>query len=355
MTALSRFVVAGFAVIGANSFFAASANAQEPPPGGVYEGAAFEFQQIRENVWVAIGTGALTVMSNAGIIINEDDVLLVDSHVSPAAAAALLTELKGITGKPVRYVVNTHYHFDHAHGNQIYPPTVEIIGHEYAHEMLSAGASNVGRTYDRFIGSIPATIERLQAQLDTARAPATRENLERRIRIQENFKIATDAVEPTPPTVTMNERLTLYRGGREIRLQFFGRAHTGGDIVVYLPEEKVLLTGDLLGQGISYLGDAFVPDYVETLEQLKDLDFEVIIPGHGRPFSERERIDYFQAYLTDFWSQVAALHREGVPAREAASRIDMRAHSANYPSLRAIGVDIESVDRAYELLSGAAR
>jgi maltose/moltooligosaccharide transporter len=70
-----------------------------------------------------------------------------------------------------------------------------------------------------------------------------------------------------------------------------------------------------------------------------------------RPFNERERIDYFQAYLADFWSQVSALHAEGVPAREAATRIDMRAHSEHYPTLRSVGVDIESVDRAYELLS----
>jgi cyclase len=329
---------------------ATTATGQEQPPGSDYDGPAFRFEHVRGDVYVAIGTGSLVVMSNAGIVVNDEDVLLVDSHVSPAAAAALLDELRELTDKPVRYVVNTHYHFDHAHGNQVYPGHIEIIGHEYTHRMLAAGASNVGRTYNRFIGSIPANVARLRAQLDTTTSETARAALERSIRIQENYRLATDAVRPTPPTVTLNDRLTLYRGGREIRLEFFGRAHTGGDVVVFLPEERILMTGDLLTQGISYLGDAYVPEYIETLERLKELDFEIIVPGHGRPFAERERIDYFQEYLADFWAQVTELHRSGVSAREAAGRIDMRAHAANYPSIRGIGVDFESVDRAYELL-----
>lgn len=329
-----------------------AAESQQPPPEIDYEGPAFTFTEIRDNVWVGIGTGNLTVMSNAGIVINDEDVLLIDSHVSPDAAAALLEELKQITDKPVRYVVNSHGHFDHAHGNQIYPSTIEVIGHEYAHQMLASGASNRGRTWERFIGTIPGTIERLRAQLDTTTVPAEREALERRLRIQESFKTATDAVVPTPPSLTLTDRMTLYRGGREIQIEFFGRGHTGGDVVVYLPEEKIAFTGDLLGQGISYLGDAFVPEYVETLDRLKELDFETIVPGHGRPFNERERIDYYQSYLADFWLQVSELYDAGVSAADAARRIDMRAHAEHYPTLRSVGVDNESVDRAYELLSG---
>jgi cyclase len=337
-------------ITGLGALYAAESQARLPRI--EYEGPAFTFTEIRDDVWVAIGTGNLTVMSNAGIIVNDEDVLVIDSHVSPAAAEALLEELKQITTKPVRYVVNSHGHFDHAHGNQIYPTTVEVIGHEYAHRMLATGASNRGRTWERYIGVIPATIERLRAQLDSTSAPAEREALERRLQIQESFKEATDAVVPTPPNLTLNDRMTLYRGGREIRIEFFGRGHTGGDIVVYLPEERILFTGDLIGQGISYLGDAFVPEYIETLEQLKSLDFETIVPGHGRPFTERERIDYYQTYLADFWLQVSELYASGVSAEDAARRIDMRAHAEHYPTIRSAGVDNESVDRAYELLAG---
>jgi cyclase len=326
--------------------------AQQVPPGGEYEGAAFTFHSVRPDIYLAVPTGNIAALSNAVVIVNDEDVLLVDSHVSPAAAHALLTELRNVTSKPVRYVVNSHHHFDHAHGNQIYPSTVEVIGHEFAHRMLSAGASNVGRTYDRFIGSLPAQIAALRAQLDTTTAPDARQALERRLRIQENYKAATDAVQPTPPTLTMNERMTLYRGGREIRLEFFGRGHTGGDIVVYLPAERVLATGDLLLAGVPYMGDAYVPEWIETLERLKELDVETVMPGHGMAFDDLERIDHLQAYFADFWGQVSALHAAGVPEADAARRIEMRGHAENYPGIRSIGVDIEAVQGAYEVLSG---
>ena len=90
-------------------------------PGSDFEGSAFEFELVMEGIYQARGTGNVAVGSNAAVIINEEDVLLVDSHISPVAAAALIEELGSITDKPVKYVVNTHFHFDHAHGNQIYP------------------------------------------------------------------------------------------------------------------------------------------------------------------------------------------------------------------------------------------
>src|SRR3954467_13546027 len=80
---------------------------KRPPP-------AFTFTKVADDVYFAVGTGALTVFCNAAIVINPSDVLVVDSHVSPTAAQTLLDELKAITTKPVRYVVNTHYHFDHS-------------------------------------------------------------------------------------------------------------------------------------------------------------------------------------------------------------------------------------------------
>lgn len=328
-------------------------SAQQRFPGSEHRGQAFTFHKIREDLYHAVGTGSLAVGANAAVLINEADVLLVDSHVSPAAAQVLLDELKAITSKPVRYVVNTHFHFDHVHGNQIYPSSVEIIGHEYTRQVLAAGGSMRGRGYDRFIQALPQQIATLRAQLDTARTDSMRADLQRRITIQENYRAATAAVRPTPPTMAFDSRLTLFKGGREIRLHFFGRGHTSGDVVVHLPRERVLITGDLLTAGLAYMGDAFVPDWIETLERLKALEFDLVLPGHGLPFRERERVNHFQAYLADFWGKVTELHRGGVTAEEAARRIDMRSHAVNYPFIRAAGVDLDAVQRAYEVISSA--
>jgi cyclase len=312
--------------------------------------AAFTFSKIADNVYFAVGTGALTVFCNAAIIINENDVLIVDTHVSPDAAQALLTELKTLTDKPVRYVVNTHFHFDHAHGNQVYGPNVEIIGHDFTREKLTDGSSLRGAGYDRFIGSLPGTIARLRQQRDTTGDPAAKATLSQRIATQEEFKRQTDTVRATPPTISFDHTMTLYRGGREIRLYFVGRAHTGGDVFVFLPKERVLVSGDALQSGIPFMGDGFFADWPETLEKLKPLDFDVILPGHGAPFRDRNRITYLQEYLRDFWMKVQEQKRLGATAEEAARRIDMRSHAAHFPAIRGVGADIDAVRRAYDLL-----
>ena len=159
--------------------------------------------------------------------------------------------------------------------------------------------------------------------------------------------------------MTLSERLTLYRGGREIEILFLGRGHTGGDVVVFLPKERIVFTGDLLLQGPSYMGDAYLDEWDETLDRVKALDVDLIVPGHGEPFRDKAHIDAVQAYMRDTWNQVVALRAKGVPALEAALRIDLAAHKATLgpfaspllPSgILAPGIEPNSVLRIYELL-----
>ena len=292
-------------------------------PGSDFEGSAFEFELVMEGIYQARGTGNVAVGSNAAVIINEEDVLLVDSHISPVAAAALIEELGSITDKPVRYVVNTHFHFDHAHGNQIYPDDIEVIGHEFTREMLTNEGS-IGRTYTYFREIMAG---------------------------QPGFLDGQEGLSPTPPNTTLSERMTLFRGDREIRLLFFGRGHTGGDIVVHLPQERVLITGDLLLPGIPYMGDGFPSDWVGTLEELKMLDFDIVVPGHGAPFSDLAKIDHLQAYLTDLWNRTSDAYSRGLTAEQAAEQVDLTDHSSDYPSLRGPGAPLPAVQRMYELLA----
>ncbi len=328
----------------------ATALQEARPPGADYDGDAFTFHKVREGVYLAVPTGNLTAVGNASVVINDDDVLIVDSHTSPAGAWALLHELQRITAKPVRYVVNTHFHVDHVHGNQVYPKDVQIISHEFTREMIATGRSWSGHAYDQVVGSVPSQISKLERQLEATTDPGDRTDLLRQLRIRKNFLAATKAVVPTPPNVTLRDRMTLYRGRREIQLLFLGRGHTAGDVVVYLPKERVLMTGDLLLKTVPYMHDCYPLDWIATLERLKQLDFDVILGGHWEPLLERERIDHLQAYLRDLWSQASQMHNEGVAAEEAARRIDLRSHAAHYPNIKGLGVGLVPVQRIYELL-----
>ena len=326
-----------------------------PPPGAVWEGEAFTFQQVRDDIYHAVGTGNLTIGCNGSVIINENDVLLVDSHMTPAASWALLKELKSITHKPVRYVVNTHFHFDHAHGNQTFGEDVEVIGHEFTREQLVSGASMEGRAWDAFVGGLPERIQETESKLQMA-IDATNPNAEAELRKQvsilKNYQDATNAIVPTPPTITLRKRMTLTRGGREIQLLYFGRGHTGGDVVVYLPEDKAIVTGDLLTNGLAYMGNAYLNEWADTLDEVKKLDFDVVLPGHGRAFEDIEKIDHFQAYLRDLWPKIVAKHKAGVSEEEAAQTIDMTNHAEHFSQIDGPGVHPHAVQRAYALLNG---
>ncbi len=93
----------------------------------------------------------------------------------------------------------------------------------------------------------------------------------------------------------MTDRMTLYRGDREIQLFYVGRGHTAGDVVVYLPKERVLCSGDLLVNQVANLVDGYVNEWPDALEKLRSIDFVDVIPGHGDPFKGKERIDWFQS------------------------------------------------------------
>ena len=341
--------------LGLVAWWVAPGQAQRPKPAGAeYTGAAFSFNKIADGIYHAVGNaGTMSVGCNASIIVNQDDVLIVDSHASPAAAWALMEEIKAFTNKPVKFVVNTHFHWDHAHGNQIYGPGVEIIGSEFTRNQLVAGASKTGRSYPMFITQgIPAAIDRIKGQQATAADDATKQRLAEQLKVQQNYQAAVNAVVVTPPTVTLKDSMTLYRGGREIRLLFLGRGHTGGDVVVFLPKERVVVSGDLMTNGTSYIGDGYVPDWIETLNKLKALDFDWVLPGHGAAFQGKAKIDQFQSYLRDFWSQAEKLHKAGVPAAEAAKQIDLRSHAADFPSITAAGILDHGVFQAYDIMEG---
>ena len=322
----------------------------------VVESDSHRFTEIAEGVWFVSGTGSVYTMSNALVLVGEFDVLVVDSHVTPVASIALLDSLEVITDKPVRYLVNSHYHFDHAHGNQSFPAGVEIIGHSFTRAKLNGELGNVleENTFKSFSDGVPGTVARLERQISDESDPARKASLTERHRVQHDYMNAIELVVPTPPNITLEEKMTLFQvvsnGSREVQLLHLGRAHTAGDVVIYLPQDGIVFTGDMMLPFLSYMGDGFVNEWPQTLEALKQLDFTVLLPGHGEPMRSKEKITQFQYYLNDLWQKTSALHASGVSAEQAAETIDLTNHSANYAQVRSVGTDIRAIRRIYQLL-----
>lgn len=354
---LSSLVGRALAALGL-TLIALSAAAQPAASTAATTRPVHRFTTVTDGIYGAISTGAMNVGSNTGIIVNERDVLIVDSHITPASARALLKEIPSLTDKPVRFVVNTHFHFDHAHGNQIFPDDVLIIGHEFTRDKLAGDPLNEP-SYRSFTGPVPQQVETLRSQVAAETDAAKKKELADRLDVLSAYAEALKEVRPLAPNVTLRTKMTLFRAGREIQLLFFGRGHTGGDVVVYLPKEKVVCTGDLFTGSVGFMGDGYLDEWVQALEELKKLDFEAVIPGHGEVITggalAKQRIGFVQAYFRELWAKANDLKAQGVPADEAAKRIDMTAHKVNFAQITGPGADPRAVNRIYQVIDERAR
>ena len=328
---------------------ASLATAQTYP---VTQGKTYKFEKIAGGVYYATGGFG----SNNIVIVNDQDVLVVDDGTTPAAARAFLADIRTITSKPVRTVVNTHFHYDHTDGNSVFGPEVEIIAHDYVRTAIT--------TFDvlnrePFVTSqktaVPARIESLKKQLPGETNPVKKLVVQKELAAAEDTLRQLSEIKPTPPNVTYSSKMVLHKGGREIQLLFLGRGHTGGDTVVFLPKERIVCTGDLMESRLAYMGDAYFDEWVATLEALKKLDFGVVLPGHGEPFQSKELITAFQSYLSDLMSQAAALRAQGVTANEAARRVDLTSHAKDFPQITGPGADVRGVRRVYAWMDERAR
>ena len=318
-----------------------------PAPGSL---PSRNFEKIADGVYYGTSTGSITTVSNVVVVVNDEDVLIVDPGVTPGAATALVEDVKKLTNKPIKYVVDSHYHYDHALGNQIFGNDVTIIGHDTVRQRLNGPHSLKQRTY--LMNSTAAIANRftqLKQQIADAKDPQERAVYERQLAIHQQYADEQPKITPKPPNATLSRDMTLYRGNREIQIRFLGRAHTDGDIVVFLPRERIIATGDMITGALSYTGDAFIQEWPATLEAVMALGFDTVLPGHGAPFKGKDHIRNLQAYWRDFYQQAEAFRKQGVAPEEAAKRIDLTKHAGVIPAAKNPGVDVRGVDRIYDL------
>ncbi|HKY04282.1 MAG TPA: MBL fold metallo-hydrolase [Blastocatellia bacterium] len=246
---------------------------------------------------------------NTTVIIGDREVMVVDSCYLPSSAREDIAEIRRWTNKPVRYLVNTHWHYDHTLGNSAYAesfPQLVMIAHRETRRQIEG--YNPG-WFERY----PERRELFKQLIDTGKDRDGNPLTETQIK---DYRDALKGVEPVEaefknlvdrlPNVTFDHELTIDLGNREVEIKHLGRGNTAGDAVVYLPKEKILVAGDLLDHPVPYLGGGFPSELVTTLKKMSALDAQAIIPGHG----ELMRGDYARAHLknvSDFVEAVIAV------------------------------------------------
>jgi cyclase len=337
MTVLFALCIAGWLWLGAR------AQTNAPIVSG-----AHRFEKITDGIYYATASGTMQVGANSPVIVTDTEAIIIDSETSPAAGRALVQDIKAFTDKPVRYVIDSHFHYDHLFGNQIFGPDVQIIGHDHTRERLRVNTM-AQYTFLTSVSPVPARVESLRQRIAQEADPQQKATLERQVQNSLSYMEQVKEVKQTPPNVTFDNTMTIDRGGRELQLMYLGRGHTDTDVVTFLPRERIVSTGDLMESVISYLGDSYPEDWVATLEKLKTLDFDTVLPGHGVPFKGKERITAFQEYLRDLIAQTNNFRRQGLSAEEAAQKVDLTRHGKVFPQIRAAGVDPAATRRIYRL------
>jgi cyclase len=322
----------------------------------VTTGKAYKFEAVAPGVYYATSTGSMVTGSNNVAIVGDRDVLVVDTGTSPAAARAFIEDLKIVTTKPIRYVVNTHFHYDHTDGNQVYVGKADIIAQDYVKYAIDKLDVLHREPYQTSqLTNVPARIETLKKRIADEKDAQQKATLERQLAVAQQGWDELKEIKPTPPNVTYSKKKVINLGGREVQLLFLGRGHTNGDTVVYLPKEKIVATGDLMESTIAYMGDAQFDEWVATLEALKKIDFDLDLPGHGVPFADKSRITAFQGYLRDLVEQGTRLRAEGKTAEETARLVDLTKYRDTFPQIQGPGADIRGVRRFYAWVNERAR
>jgi len=323
--------------------------------GPVITGKVYAFEKIADGVFYSTSSSLMATGGNHTIIVGDRDVFLVDAGATAAAGRALLDDMKLITDKPVRWVVNTHFHWDHTNANSIFGPEVQIIGHEYVRHMIADLDIIHSEPFKTALANMPIQVDALKKQIADEKDPAKRSALEKQLAAKqadwEEFKM----LKPTPPTMTYSSKMTIYQGPREIQVLFLGRGHTEGDTVVYLPKEKIVCSGDLMETQPAYMGNALFDEWLKTLDALKELNFTTDLPGHGVPFHDKALITAYQSYLKDFMVKAAELRKQGMSAEEVAQKIDLTSHSGDFPQIKGPGAEVRGVRHYYEWMDEHSR
>jgi cyclase len=262
----------------------------------------FELVEAGDGVWAAVAKDWTYAVGNASIVDLGGRALVVDTFMSARAGADLRTAARRLTGLEAGWVVNTHFHSDHTGGNEVFAAAAAIAATEGTREWLLARAEQLPERIAQF----EARLSELAAEGGAkggaeggAEVERERAELASQIEVMRRLHLVA-------PDVTFSDRLTIRGEKRQAEVLSVGAAHTMSDAVVHLPDERILIAGDVvLVDSHPWVGDGDVRSWVDVLGRLARLEPATVIPGHG-PVGKASDIDDMADYMRDLLGLVKA-------------------------------------------------
>jgi len=292
----------------------------------------YNWQELAPGVWGGIRQDPfeLPQEGNSLFVVGDQGVIVFDAGGSPAMGESIVAKVRSITDKPITHVIISHWHGDHMRGLQAITaafPRVVIVAHPHTREWI---VNTQDRWLKRRVNMVPgirkAVSSALEKQQDASGRPLIAEEkawLEKGLSITDQLDRENNRTAYVIPNATFTDRMTLHLGAREVQLIHPPNSHTAGDVILWLPQEKIVATGDIVTGPIPLMQNPWTHDYAAVLGQIKALEFKTLVPGHGLVLHDAQYVDLLIELFQTAAAQMKSLVSKGLSKDNAIAKLDL--------------------------------
>ncbi len=295
----------------------------------------FDIQKAAEGVYFAHARPQAVINCNAAIFVRSKDVVVVDAHSKPSAAAAIIHQIRReVTDKPVRYVINTHFHWDHTQGDHGYAMTgskVDFIASSMTKNLMEKFAVERMKASRE---AVPGQIEATRKRAEKSASVTEKAYYAEQIRQMEAYEADIKDYHLELPTITFDKSYLLADPGFDLHLGFHGRSHTAGDVFVFCPQQRAIATGDASHGWLPNIADGYPRLWPGTIDEVAHADFKYTMGGHGPMQADRTVMMCQRNYIEELVEKVEAGKKAGQTLAEMQARLTVDSlksmHSQGY-------------------------
>ena len=294
------------------------------------------------------------VVCNVAFLVTDEGVLVVDSGSAPSHGDAIIAAIGKLTDKPVRYLIFTHYHWDHVCGACRFPEGVTVVSHENLPE--NQKEFNEPRLKELIETEYPERIQEAEEKLESLKGAGEKELAEtsKALEKAKTDFAETKQIEFVYPSRTYSDAMTITFGGHEVRLIYPGPAHTSGNTIVHFVDLKAVHMGDMLfymrHPYIDWKAGSDTENWIASLEMVAGWDIDVVMPGHGE-LTDKSGLTWKVGYLRDLRVEVGEAVKKGQSLEDTKQSVKMEKYSG-IPWAYMLDAGVEAI---YNELTGAQR